>query len=69
MTVYAFSTENWDRDPAEVTALMDIILKYCDEILEQAVERGMKVQVLSTEAHRVSGVHARHECCLRTNVL
>jgi len=54
LTVYAFSTENWDRDPAEVETLMEIILKYCDEILEKAVERKMKVKVLSTETHRVS---------------
>jgi hypothetical protein len=54
LTVYAFSTENWDRDPAEVETLMEIIVTYCDEILEKAVERQMKVQVLSTETYRVS---------------
>jgi len=56
LTVYAFSTENWDRDPAEVETLMEIILKYCDEILEKAVESKMKVKVLSTETHRVSSL-------------
>ena len=28
MTVYAFSTENWQRDPAEVEALMNLLRHY-----------------------------------------
>ncbi|KAL7548374.1 hypothetical protein ACHAWF_011667 [Thalassiosira exigua] len=53
LTVYAFSTENWDRDPAEVAALMSIFRKYCDELRVEAVERGIRVRVLSTEQSRI----------------
>ncbi|KAL7551196.1 hypothetical protein ACHAWF_014396 [Thalassiosira exigua] len=53
LTVYAFSTENWDRDPAEVSALMAIFCKYCDELRVEAAKRGMCVQVLSTEEGRI----------------
>lgn len=53
LTVYAFSTENWLRDPAEVSTLMDIFTKYCDELRIEAVERGIKIQVLSTETEKV----------------
>lgn len=61
LTVYAFSTENWDRDPAEVKTLMEIIVTYCDEILEKAIERQMKVQVLSTDTYRVSFLQSRQK--------
>jgi len=49
LTVYAFSTENWERGEGEVTALMTIFLRYSQEVREEALERGIKVNVLSTE--------------------
>lgn len=53
LTVYAFSTENWDRDPAEVAALMAIFCKYCDELRVEAVQRGINIRVLATEEQRI----------------
>mmetsp|Transcript_13261 Transcript_13261/g.28657 ORF Transcript_13261/g.28657 Transcript_13261/m.28657 type:complete len:439 (+) Transcript_13261:124-1440(+) len=53
LTVYAFSTENWDRDPAEVSALMSIFRKYCDELRVEAVRRGIRIHVLSTEEEKI----------------
>ncbi|KAL7534160.1 hypothetical protein ACHAXR_005694 [Thalassiosira sp. AJA248-18] len=53
LTVYAFSTENWDRDPAEVSALMTIFCKYCDELRVEAIQRGIRIRVLSTEEERI----------------
>jgi len=53
LTVYAFSTENWDRDPAEVAALMSIFCKYCDELRVEAVERGIRIHVLATEEEKI----------------
>jgi len=49
LTVYAFSTENWRRDPTEIDQLMDIITTYCDEIRVEAIERSMQVKVLTTD--------------------
>jgi len=54
LTVYAFSTENWNRDPAEVTALMAIFSKYCDELRVEALKRNIRIMVLSTDTRRVS---------------
>jgi hypothetical protein len=56
LTVYAFSTENWNRDPAEVASLMAIFSKYCDELRVEALKRNMKILVLSTDSSRVSEV-------------
>jgi hypothetical protein len=54
LTVYAFSTENWNRDPSEVASLMTIFCKYCDELRVEAIERNIRIRVLSTETERVS---------------
>jgi len=54
LTVYAFSTENWRRDPTEIDQLMDIITTYCDEIRVEAIERSMQVKVLTTDESPVS---------------
>jgi hypothetical protein len=54
LTVYAFSTENWNRDPSEVASLMAIFCKYCDELRVEAIERNIRIRVLSTETERVS---------------
>lgn len=53
LTVYAFSTENWNRDPAEVASLMTIFAKYCDELRVEALERNIMIVVLSTDSTRV----------------
>eukprot|EP00980_Cylindrotheca_fusiformis_P008018 scaffold1706_cov116-Cylindrotheca_fusiformis.AAC.21 len=53
LTVYAFSTENWNRDPAEVSALMAIFSKYVDELRVEALKRNIKILVLSTDIARV----------------
>lgn len=42
LTVYAFSTENWKRDPAEVALLMKLLEKFSDEILESDEKRKVK---------------------------
>ena len=54
LTVYAFSTENWNRDAGEVASLMSIFAKYCDELRIEALERNIKISVLSTDFARVS---------------
>ena len=54
LTVFAFSSENWKREPAEVAALMKIFAKYCDELRVEAIQRNIKIMALSTEYERVS---------------
>ena len=53
LTVYAFSTENWNRSREEVSSLMRMFCKYCDELRVEAKERGICVRVLSTETDKV----------------
>lgn len=49
LTVYAFSTENWQRDAAEVASLMGLIAKHCEELRVEAVQKQICVRVLSTD--------------------
>lgn len=53
LTVYAFSTENWRRDPREVAALMQLFLEHAARLREEARARGIRVCVLSTEPARL----------------
>jgi hypothetical protein len=53
LTVFAFSSENWNRDPAEVASLMQIFATYCDELRVEAIQRNIKILVLSTDHDKV----------------
>jgi undecaprenyl diphosphate synthase len=49
VTVFAFSTENWKRDPIEVASLMEIFAKYCEELRLESLDRNIRVHILSTD--------------------
>ena len=49
LTVYAFSTENWNRSQHEIDYLMSVFEKYSNKILEDALENNVKVSVLASE--------------------
>ena len=46
MTVYAFSTENWNRPKDEVDALMKLLRNYMKTCLKTAAKNDMKVRVI-----------------------
>lgn len=41
LTLYAFSKENWQRPPAEVSFLMEILSKYLDQKIQKMVENNL----------------------------
>lgn len=47
-TVYAFSTENWNRDPSEINTLMSIFAKYAESLTTEASTKNVRVRILST---------------------
>jgi len=53
LTVFAFSSENWKRDPSEIASLMQIFAKYCDELRVEAIERNIRIMVLSTDYEKI----------------
>lgn len=46
LTVYAFSTENWDRPKDEVDALMKLLRNYMKTCLKTAAKNDMKIRVI-----------------------
>lgn len=46
LTVYAFSTENWNRPDNEVKILMDIFSKYMVDKLQKVGQKNMKIRFI-----------------------
>ena len=46
LTVYLFSTENWRRNPEEVTSLMKLFHSYTRTCIRQARENNMRCRVI-----------------------
>lgn len=46
LTLYAFSTENWRRTPAEVASLMRLLLRFATEELQTLRDQGARVRVI-----------------------
>ena len=46
LTLYAFSSENWNRPEQEVSGLMSILKKYLVSELERMVENGIRLRCL-----------------------
>lgn len=46
LTVYAFSTENWNRPKEEVDALMKLLRNYMENCLKNAEKNRMRVRVI-----------------------
>jgi len=53
LTVYAFSTENWDRPKHEVDTLMAVFLKYADQCEREAASRNVRITCLSSDRGRL----------------
>jgi undecaprenyl diphosphate synthase len=46
LTIYAFSTENWNRPESEVETLMNLLRKYMVDSVERSMKNNMKVHVI-----------------------
>lgn len=46
LTVYAFSTENWNRPKTEITGLMNLLVNSIDKEIDEINELGIKIQII-----------------------
>lgn len=53
VTVFAFSTENWDRDAGEVAALMREFVTRAADVERRCVERRIRCRILCTAPERL----------------
>jgi undecaprenyl diphosphate synthase len=51
ITLFAFSTENWNRSKAEVSYLMALILKMIKKQSEKLHKRGVRLSIIGSEDH------------------
>ncbi len=50
LTVYAFSTENWNRPAEEVSALMKLLRDYMKNSVKRAMKNNMRVRVIGDKS-------------------
>ena len=46
LSLYAFSTENWKRDPEEVAALMALLLEFFTSEIDELDEKNVRIRIL-----------------------
>ena len=46
LTLFAFSTENWNRPHDEVSTIMELFIKYLEKELKNLKERGVRLKVI-----------------------
>lgn len=59
LTVYAFSTENWNRPKNEVDALMTLLRNYMKTCLKTAAKNDMKIRVIGDKTALDSDIKQR----------
>ncbi|TMW64389.1 hypothetical protein Poli38472_013011 [Pythium oligandrum] len=52
LTVFAFSTENWNREQSEVDALMGLFNQFMHQIVPEALQRNIRVRVLVSDGRK-----------------
>ena len=50
LSLYAFSTENWGRSPAEVSALMALMLEFFSSEIDELDEKNVKITILGDKS-------------------
>jgi undecaprenyl diphosphate synthase len=61
LTLFAFSEENWQRPPTEISALMDLLEEYIALEVEELRGQGVRVHVLGDRGRLVPGARAAVE--------
>jgi len=56
LTIYAFSTENWDRSKKEVDYLMKLLSRAFTQDLEEFNKRGIQIKVIGSKANLSSKI-------------
>ena len=59
LTLYAFSTENWNRSKDEVEALMKLLRNYLKNCIERSNRNNMKVRVIGEKSRLSDDIRKR----------
>lgn len=61
LTVYAFSTENWNRPEDEVEALMKLLRNYLSNCIERANKNNMRVRIIGEKSRLSDDIRSKVE--------
>lgn len=61
LTVYAFSTENWNRPQDEVEALMNLLRNYLKDCIKRANNNNMRVRVIGEKSRLSDDIRSKIE--------
>jgi undecaprenyl diphosphate synthase len=61
LTLFAFSEENWNRPPTEISALMDLLEEYIAKEVAELRDQGVRVHVLGDRSRLMAGGRAAVE--------
>jgi len=61
LTLFAFSSENWKRPPAEVGALMGLFRAYFRSDLDELVARSVRVRIIGNRSRVAKDIHGMME--------
>ena len=61
LTVYAFSTENWNRPQDEVEALMKLLRNYLKDCIKRANNNNMRVRVIGEKSKLSDDIRSKIE--------
>lgn len=64
LTLYTFSTENWNRPQAEINALMDLLVKSIENETPTLSKNGVKLDVIGDFSRLPKSVVARLNSCI-----
>ena len=68
LTLFAFSTDNWNRPSEEVSALMSLLEAYAEQECSELVDKGVEVRVLGTLARMQRSAREAVERIMRETV-
>ncbi len=66
LTLYAFSTENWQRPKAEVTALMALLQKFLRDTTPELVERNVRLEAIGRLEELPAGCQRQLQTSIET---
>ena len=65
LTVYAFSTENWNRSDEEINGIFKLLIKYLDSELDKIAKNNVKINILGDRERLAQKVNEKIEQAIK----
>lgn len=65
LTVYAFSTENWNRSDEEINGIFKLLIKYVDSELDKIAKNNVKINILGYRERLAQKVNEKIEQAIK----